>query len=137
MTRPALRDSASGSTESRPTGARSSPAARSGLVTLSFDERLELTLHRFESVVDHFAQRLVHLVRALLLFRDQLVAGRHSDIDSDAKWIAGMLRVVGVFDHDVAAADVIAEAIEPRGFITNELLELVGFVDAPIRNLHR
>jgi hypothetical protein len=37
-----------------------------------------------------------------------------------------------MLDHDVATADVITESIQARGFITNKLVELVGFLDAPI-----
>lgn len=43
-----------------------------------------------------------------------------------------MLGVIRVFDNDVAATDVIAESIEARGFSTDEVFELIGFLDAPI-----
>ncbi len=71
-------------------------------------------------------------MRALLFLRDQFMPGRDGDIDSHPEGVPGMLGVVRVFDHDVAAADVIAEPIQARGLIANELLELVGFIDAPI-----
>jgi hypothetical protein len=74
----------------------------------------------------------VHFVGALLFIRDQLVTRGYGHVDPYPEWIAGMLRVIRLLDHDVAAADVIAEPIQTRGFITNELVELVGFLDAPI-----
>ena len=40
--------------------------------------------------------------------------------------------MIGMFDDDVAPADVIAEAIEPRGLAANQFIELVRFLDAPI-----
>ncbi len=43
-----------------------------------------------------------------------------------------MLRVIRMFDDNVAAADVIAEPIQARGFITDEYFKLIGFLDAPI-----
>jgi hypothetical protein len=48
-----------------------------------------------------------------------------------------MLRMVGMFDDDVATADVIAKAIEPRRLRANELLELVRFFNAAIRDFDR
>ncbi len=101
-------------------------------MALTFDERLELALHRLERVVDHFAEGLVHFMSALFLFRDELVPGRNGDVDSHPEWITGMLRVIRMFDDDVAAADVIAEPIQARGFIADEDFELIGFLDAPI-----
>jgi hypothetical protein len=101
-------------------------------MALLFDQCLKLALHCLESVVDHFAERLVHFVRALFFIGHQLVAGRDGNIDSDPEWIAGMLRVVGMLNDDVAAADVIAKTIQPRGFVSDELVELIGFLDASI-----
>ena len=43
-----------------------------------------------------------------------------------------MLRVIRMFDDNVAAADVIAEPIQARGLITDEYFELIGFLDTPI-----
>jgi hypothetical protein len=40
--------------------------------------------------------------------------------------------MIWVFDDDVAPADVIAKAIEPRCLATNQFIELVRFFDAPI-----
>jgi hypothetical protein len=103
-------------------------------VALFLDERLELALHRLEGVVDYFGQRLVHFVRRRFLIRDQFVAGRDGDIDPDAEWIPGMLRMVGMLNHHVAPADVIAKAIEARGFAANEFVDLVRFLDPPVRD---
>ncbi len=56
-------------------------------MTLTFHERLELALHCLEGVVNHFAERLVHFMRALLLVRDQFVPRRNGDVDSHPEWI--------------------------------------------------
>jgi len=104
---------------------------------LFLDQRLELALHRLESVVDYLAQRLMHLVRGRFFVRDQLVAGRDGDIDADPKGVPGMLRVIGMLENDIATADVIAEAIEARGFAADEGIELVRFLDPTIRDDNR
>jgi hypothetical protein len=65
------------------------------------------------------------------------VAGGDGDIDADAKGIAGLLRVIGMLDDDVAAADMIAEAIETCGFAADEFVELVRFLDPTIRDFDR
>jgi hypothetical protein len=106
-------------------------------VALFLDQRLELALHCLESVVDHLAQWLMHLVRGRFFIRDQLVAGRDGNIDADAKGIARMLRVIGMLENDIATADVIAKAIETRGFAADECVELVRFLDSTIRNDNR
>jgi hypothetical protein len=49
----------------------------------------------------------------------------HSDIDSNPEWITRLLGIVRLFHHHVAAANVIAKAIEPRGFVANEFVELI------------
>ena len=107
------------------------------LVALFLDERLQLAFHRFEGVVDYFAQRLVHLVPGLLFFRDELVAWRHRHVDADPERISGMLGMVGMLDDDVATADMIAKAIEPRGFGSDVIIELLRLFDAAIRDFDR
>jgi hypothetical protein len=39
-----------------------------------------------------------------------------------------------LLDHDVAAADVVAKAVETRGFAANEFVELIRFLDPAIRD---
>jgi hypothetical protein len=48
---------------------------------------------------------------------------RSDELDADAKGIAGLLGVIGMLDDDVAAADMIAEAIETCGFAADEFVE--------------
>ena len=74
----------------------------------------------------------MHLVLGLLLIRDQLVTGRDGDVNPHPERIARMLGAIGVLDHDVASADVIAKAIEARGFTANEFVELVRFLDPSV-----
>lgn len=78
----------------------------------------------------------MHFVGALSFVRDQFVSGRNGDVNPHPERVPGMLRVVGMFDDDVAAADVIAKPIEARSLIANEMFELIGFFDSPIRNFH-
>ena len=66
-----------------------------GASALLFDQRLKLALHRLKGIVDHFAQRLVHLVRRRFLIDHQFVTRRDGDIDSDPEWITRLLRMVG------------------------------------------
>ena len=76
----------------------------------------------------------MHLVLGLLLIRDQLVTGRDGDVNPHPERIARMLRAIRVLDHDVAPADVIAEAIEARGLAADKFVELVRFFDPPVRD---
>ena len=100
--------------------------------TLFCHELFEQALHRLEGVVDHFAQWLVHVVCYRLFICHQLVAGRDGNVDPYPERIAGTLRVIWMFDDDVAPADVIAEAIKPRGLAANQFIELVRCFDAPL-----
>jgi len=61
------------------------------------------------------------------------VTGWYGDVDPHPEGIAGMLGVIRLLDHYVAAADVIAETVESRGLAVYEFLELVRFLDTPIR----
>jgi len=76
----------------------------------------------------------MHVVRDRFLIHHQLVTGRHCEIDADSKWIARVLGLVGLLNDDVATADMIAKAVETRGFAPNDFVELVGFLDSPIRD---
>ena len=107
------------------------------LASLSLDQAFELTLHGSKRVVNDFAQRLVHLVLALPFIDDQLVTRRHGHVDPHPERTAGMLGVIRLLYHHVAAADVIAETVEPRCLIANEFFKLVRFLDTPIRNFDR
>jgi hypothetical protein len=118
-------------------GIPSGPGYQSLFAALFLDERLELALHCFEGVVDYFAQRLMHAVRGRIFVRDQFVAGRDRNVNSDPEWVPRVLGVVGMLDHDVASTDVIAKAVEARGLAANEFVELIRFLDSPIRNSNR
>jgi hypothetical protein len=65
------------------------------------------------------------------------VARRHCEIDSDPEWVAGMLRLVGVLNHNIATANVITKSIETGRFAANEFVELVGFLNTAIRDFDR
>jgi hypothetical protein len=96
-----------------------SRAYRRGLdlfATLLFHEMAELSLHRFESVVHNFAQRIVCAIIQLFFIRHEFVSGWDSHIDPHTKLISFVMRVVRLLDSDIAAADVIAKMIKSRCF---------------------
>ena len=45
--------------------------------------------------------------------------------------------VIGLLDGYVAAVDVIAKFFESRCIIQNEVVDLVGFFQTPVRDLNR
>jgi hypothetical protein len=133
---PRLRGESAGSV-TPPDPMQHSPFRPDLLAALFFDQALELPLHALESVVNDFAQGLVHFVPRGSFVCDQLMAGRDGNVDPHPEWIAGMLGMVWMLDHDVAPADVIAKAIEPGSFAADKFLELVRFLDPAIRNSYR
>ena len=76
---------------------------------LFFNYPAQLALHRFESVVDHFVERLVRAVVHLPFISDQLVAARDGHIDAAPIGISFVMRVIGLLDRDVAAVDVVTK----------------------------
>jgi hypothetical protein len=96
----------------------------------------QLALHRFECVVDDFVERFVRAVVLLFLVGYQLVPARDGHIDTDPKLVSFMMRVVRLLDGHVAAIDVVAESLEPRCVIENEIVDLVGFLQAPVSDLN-
>ena len=95
------------------------------VASLLVHDAAQLALHRLERVVDHFVQRLVRAVIHLPFISDQLVATRHSHIDAAPVRISFMMRVIGLLDGHVAAVDVVAKFLQPRGIIQNEIVDLV------------
>ena len=93
----------------------------------------QFPLHYLEGVVDYLRQRLVRAVINLFFFRNQFVSGRDSDINPHSELVSFFVSMIRLLDRDVAAADVIAETVESRGLAVNEFLELVRFLDTPIR----
>jgi hypothetical protein len=45
------------------------------------------------------------------------------------------MRVVGLLDGDVATVDVVAEFFQARCFFENDLIDGVGFFDAPVTDV--
>jgi hypothetical protein len=105
--------------------------------TLLLNEMPQLSLHRLESVVDHFGEWFVGAVVSLLFIGDQLMARRHGHINAHAKWISFLMRVIRLFNRDVAAADVITKTIEPGGLRTDYVFDFVGFFNAAISDINR
>ena len=85
----------------------------------------QLALHRFERVVNHLVERLMRAVVHLLLVAHQLVARSDRYIDPASVGITFVVSVVWLLDRDVAAIDVIAKFIEPRGVSHHEIVDLI------------
>jgi len=77
----------------------------------------QLALHDFESVVHHFCQRIVRPVIDLFFFGHQLVTGRNGNVDSYPILVSFFVGVIGLFNGDIAPADVIAEFVQALGFL--------------------
>ena len=97
----------------------------------------QLALHRFESIVHDFCQRLVRSVIHLFLLGHELMPGWHRNVDTNTERISLFVGVIRLLDRDVAAADVIAELVEPGRFIAHHLLDPVRFHQAAVADIHR
>lgn len=73
----------------------------------------------------------------LLFIGNELVPGRHGDIDTAPVRISFEMRVIRLLDCDVAAVDVIAKLLESLSILENEIVNLVRFFQTPIRYLNR
>ena len=104
---------------------------------LDVDEVAQLTLHRFEGVVDHFVEGIVRAVVLLLLVGDELVTARNGHVNANTILISFVMGVVRLLDRHIAAVNVIAEFFQPRGFFQYEIVDLVGFFQTPITDLNR
>jgi hypothetical protein len=45
--------------------------------------------------------------------------------------------VIGLLDGDIAAVNVVAKFLQPRGFFEYEIVDLVGFLQTPITDFNR
>ena len=104
---------------------------------LNVDEVAQLALHGFEGVVDHFVEGVVGAVVLLLFVGNKLVTARNGHVNANTVLISFVMGVVRLFDRDVAAINVVAEFLEPRGFVQHEIVDLVGFFQTPITDLNR
>jgi len=106
-------------------------------VALLLDNASQLALHGLEGIVDHFRERGVGAIVHPSFIGDQFVAGRHGDIDPDPIGISLLMGVVRLLDGDVATVDVIAEFFQARRFLKDDLVDGVGFIDAPVGDVDR
>src|SRR4030095_8176165 len=79
---------------------------------LLFHNATQLALHGFECVMDDFFKWFVNAVIHLPFVGHKLVAGRHGHVDAAAVWIPFLMGVIGLFNCDIAAVDVIAKSLE-------------------------
>jgi hypothetical protein len=110
---------------------------RFNVASLFVYDAAQFALHRFERVVDHLVERLVRAIVHLPFVSDQLVAPRHSHVDSASEGISFLMCVIGLFNGHIAAVDVIAKFLESRCIIQNEIVDLVRLFQTPIRDLNR
>jgi hypothetical protein len=104
---------------------------------LLFHNTAQFALHRFERVVDYFFEQFVSAVIHLLFIGNQLVPGRHGQIDTAPVRISFVVRVIRLLDRDIAAVDVIAKLLEASCIFQNEIVNVVRFFQTPIRYLNR
>ena len=104
---------------------------------LFFDNATQLPLHRFESVMDDLVERLVRAVGLLLFIGHEFVTARNGHIDATTVRISFLVGVIGLFDRDIAAVDVVAKSLQARRFFEHEIVNLVGFLQTPITDLNR
>jgi hypothetical protein len=106
------------------------------LAPLFFHDATQLAFHGFESVVDHFVERLMRAVVHLFLVCDQLVTARNGHIDATPVRVSLVMGVIGLLDGHVAAVDMIAKFFQARCIIQNEIVDLVCFFQTPISDLN-
>ncbi len=116
---------------------RTGIGVRLDVASLFIHDAAQLALHRFERIVDHFVERLMRAVVRLPFISNDLVATRHSHIDAAPVRISFMMRVIGLLDGHVAAVDVIAKFFQSRCIFQNEIVDLVGFFQTPVRYFKR
>ena len=104
---------------------------------LLFHNATQLTLHGSKSVVDDFFERFVSAVIHLPFIGHKLVARRHRHVDPASVWVPFLMGVIGLLDSDIAAVDVITKSLESFCIIQNEIVDMVGFFQTPIRYLNR
>ena len=104
---------------------------------LFFDNATQLALHRLEGVVDDLVERLVRAVVLLLFISHEFVTARNGHIDPTTVRISFLVGVIGLLDGDIAAVNVVAKFLQPRGFFEYEIVDLVGFLQTPITDVNR
>ena len=97
----------------------------------------QLSLHRFESVMDNLVERLVRAVVLLLFIGHEFMTARNGHIDPTTVRISFLVGVIGLLDGDIAAVNVVAKFLQPRGFFEYEIVDLVGFLQTPITDFNR
>jgi len=105
-------------------------------VVLRVDQSPQFPLHCLESVVDYLCKGRMGTVVHAFLIGDQFVARRHSHVDPNAERIAFLMGMVRLLDRNVASVDVIAEFFQAGGLAQDELIDLVGFIDAAVGDVN-
>jgi hypothetical protein len=62
--------------------------------------------------MDDFLERFVSAVVHLPCIGYNLVPRRHGHVDSASVWVSFVMVVIGLFDRDIAAVDVVTKSLE-------------------------
>ena len=100
---------------------------------LLIHDTTQLALHGFKCIVDNFFERFVSTVIHLPFISHKLMPGRHGHVDPTPVRIPFVMVMIGLFNCDVAAVDVIAKSFESFCVIQNKIVDLVRFFQTPIR----
>src|SRR5262249_45446616 len=116
---------------------RAGVGVRLYVTSLLVHDAAQFALHGFESVVDHFVKRLVRAVVHLPFISNELVATRNGQINAAAIRISFVMRVISLLNRHIAAVDVVAKSFQSRRIFQNEIVNLVGFFQTPVRDFNR
>lgn len=94
----------------------------------------ELSYHSIEGVADCHVEILVRVVHWMLAIDHQLVT-RYIDVHADSVELSLLVMIMGRFDDDMTAGDVLVEPFEPTGFLPDPLLDGLRMGDASKRDL--
>jgi hypothetical protein len=83
--------------------------------------------------MDNFFERFVSTVIHLPFISHKFVPRRDGHVDPTAVWVPLVMIMIGLFNCDIAAVDVIAKSLESFCIIENEIVDLVRFFQTPIR----
>jgi hypothetical protein len=83
--------------------------------------------------VDNFFERFLSAIIHLPFISHKLMPRRHGHVDPTSVWIPFVMIMIGLFDCNIAAVDVITKSLESFCMIEDEIVDLVRFFQTPIR----
>lgn len=85
---------------------------RFNVVPLLLYNATQLALHRLERVMNDFLKGFVSAVIHVPFIGHKLVTRRHGHVDAAPVWIPLVMIMIGLFDGDIAAVDMIAKFLK-------------------------